>query len=80
VRFFAGTLVKTRGFLFTRPPAAYEIIDEAGYRIAFVDTSRILKMIEERKLLNRYVQISGTATAIRSGKDTLLVAESITLR
>jgi hypothetical protein len=80
IRTFAGRLVRTRGFLFTRAPAPYELINEAGERIVFVDLSKILRTLDDTRLLNRLVHVQGIATAARNGRDTMVVAELVTLR
>lgn len=80
VRVFSGQLVETRGFIFTKPPADYELIDAEGYRIAFVDISKLLRTIDTERLLGRTVQVSGRVQAVRKGRDSLLTAESLLLR
>lgn len=80
VRLFAGTLVKTRGFLFTTPPAEFEIIDAEGYRLAFVDISKLVRTLDTERMIDRAVQVSGRAEPVRGGKDTLIIADTLVLR
>jgi hypothetical protein len=80
VRTFSGTLEKVRGFIWTMPPAAYELIDKDGYRVAFLDLKDLLKTVDIESSLGRQVQVSGRVEAVRRGRDVLMKVETLAFR
>jgi hypothetical protein len=80
VRTFTGSLEAVTGFIWTTPPSRYELVDKDGYRLAFLDVSKLMKTVDLQSTLGRQVQVSGTVKGVRRGRDMLMSVDTLVLR
>jgi hypothetical protein len=79
-RILAGHLVSTHHFFSGRPPYDWQIEDESGTRIAYLDISRLLLTDQIDKYVDRQVIVSGSLKPVPNRKDIVLEVESLRLQ
>ena len=79
-RLFQGKFASTRRPFTPRRPYDYELLDERGVRIAFLDVTRLPQTLQVEPLLEHTVVAYGALKAVPGTQDVVLVVESIQAR
>jgi hypothetical protein len=79
-RLLEGQFVSTHNLLPFHKPYAWQLLDDAGVRKAYLDISTLLQTDQIDRYVNRQVEVSGTMTALPNGKDIVVAVQSLTLK
>jgi hypothetical protein len=79
-RQFQGKFVSTRRPLAPRRPYDYQLNDEAGVRVGYLDVSKLLQTERIEKYVDRTVVVYGTAKNDADAKAVVIRAESLQLK
>lgn len=79
-RQFAGKFMSTRAPLRPRRPYDWELVDNAGKRITYIDISKLLLTEQIEKYNNHNVVVFGAVKPTVDGKDIVMQVESLQLR
>ncbi len=79
-RLFQGKFVSTRRPFAPRRPYDYQINDESGVRIAYVDIGKLLQTEKIDRYLDHVVLVSGPAWNVPDAKGIVVQAESLQLK
>lgn len=74
-RFIEGRFTATRGFLGFRHPYNFQLVDQRGTRIAYLDISRLLLTDQIQNFEGRIVIIYGTARRLEDSRRKGIVIE-----
>ena len=75
-----GRLVSTRTLLPFHHPYAWQLLDDANNRVAYLDISRLMLTDQIERYINRPVQVFGIVSPLANGKDIVIAAENLHLR
>lgn len=79
-RIFEGKFVSTKRPFAPRRPFDYQINDESGVRVAYVDISKVARSEQIEKYLDRNVTVSGLARNVPEAKGIVIVADSLQIK
>jgi hypothetical protein len=79
-RQFTGSIVSARRLLGPRPVYPYQLNDDNGSRLAYLDLSKIALAGPIDGYLNRPVVIFGAASNLSDGKSIVIVVESLQIK
>jgi hypothetical protein len=79
-RIFAGTFRPTRRILGFGPSYPYQIVGADGRRIALLDVRNLLVTTDITSYVNRTVQVRGVAVPTDTGRDVVVVVDTLTLQ
>lgn len=79
-RLFEGTLTSTRNPLLPRRPFAWQLSDQDGNRIAYVDLGRLLLTDQIESYAGHPVVVLGTLKTVPDSKDLVIDAEGLRLK
>ena len=75
-----GRLVSSRTLLPFHHPYAWQIVDDSGNRVAYLDISKLMLTDQIERYVNHQVQVFGIVTPLPDGTDIAIAAESLQLR
>ncbi|HWA08418.1 MAG TPA: hypothetical protein VG838_03035 [Opitutaceae bacterium] len=79
-RLFQGKLVSTRRPFTPRRPYDYQLNDDAGARLAYLDFSKLLQTEQIDKYAGHIVVVNGTARNVPEAKGIVIQVESLELK
>lgn len=79
-RYYQGKFVSTRSAFRPRRPFDWALADDAGKRIAYLDTSHLLLTEQIESYANHDVLVYGATRPSPDGKDFVIVLESLQLK
>jgi len=75
-----GRLVSTWTLLPFHHPYAWQLLDDSGNRVAYLDLSRLMLTDQIERYINHQVQVFGIVSPLANGKDIVIAAENLQLR
>lgn len=79
-RIFSGTFRPTRRILGFGPSYPYHLVDAGGRRVALLDVRNLLVMGDLAAYVDRTVTVRGVAVPTDTGKDVVVVVDTLTLQ
>lgn len=79
-RFLEGTVASTQHAFVPRRPYDWELVDDSGRRIAFLDLSRLVLTEQPESYSGRRVLVYGPVHPTSSGKDLVVDVETLELK
>jgi hypothetical protein len=79
-RQFQGKFVSTRRPLAPKRPYDYQLNDDSGTRVGYIDVSKLLQTEQIDKYVGRTVVLYGTAKNDEVAKGVVIRAESLQLK
>lgn len=78
-RLYEGRLARSRSFLGRQPPYPFQIMDQSGNRIAYLDLNKLLITTPIDRFLDRGFQFYGKAEPIEGRRDFVIRVEHMRL-